>query len=80
MTLDVIDSVFPGIESSLRDGSTDFYIGPMVDDVSAALKVEKVLATKSGIFCRKGHPPGPRQIVGRIDSCGMDDIVGHRQV
>ena len=31
--LDAIDSVFPGIEASLKDGSADFYIGPVIDDV-----------------------------------------------
>lgn len=56
VTLDVIDSVFPGIEASLKDGSADFYIGPVVDDVPEELKVEKLLETRRVIFCRKGHP------------------------
>ena len=56
VTLDVMDSVFPRIESSLKDGSTDFYIGPVVDDVPAELQVERVLEAKRVIFCRKGHP------------------------
>jgi LysR family transcriptional regulator, regulator of abg operon len=56
VTLNVIDSVFPGIEASLKDGSTDFYMGPVMDDVPAELEVEKVLDTRRVIFCRKGHP------------------------
>ncbi len=56
VTLDVIDSVFPGMAPSLKDGTADFYIGPVVDDMPEDLKIEKLLETQRVIFCRKGHP------------------------
>lgn len=56
VTLNIIDSVFPGIVSSLKDGTTDFYIGPVGEDVPAELSVQEILLPKRLIFCRKGHP------------------------
>lgn len=54
--LDIIDTVFPAIEPSLRDGKVDFYIGPIPEKVSIELGVEKVFTTQRVIVCRKGHP------------------------
>ncbi len=56
VTLNIIDSVFPRIVSSLKDGSTDFYIGPVTEDIPAEMSVQKILLPKRQIFCRKGHP------------------------
>lgn len=56
VTVEIIDSVFPRIVASLVDGSTDFYIGPVVDHVPAELNVQTVLTPKRLVFCRKGHP------------------------
>lgn len=54
--LDIIDTVFPAVEPSLRDGTVDFYIGPVPEKVSAELGTEKVFETQRVIVCRKGHP------------------------
>lgn len=54
--LDIIDTVFPGIEPSLKDGSVDFYVGPVPENVSTELSVEKIFETRRVIFCRKGNP------------------------
>ncbi|MBI2726508.1 MAG: LysR family transcriptional regulator [Polaromonas sp.] len=56
VSLDVIDTVFPGIESSLKEGTTDFYVGPVVENVPSELEVEQIFSTQRVIFCRKGHP------------------------
>ncbi len=56
VTLDIIDTVFPGIESSLKDGTVDFYIGPLPEEISVELSVEQIFETQRVIFSRKGHP------------------------
>lgn len=54
--IDVLDSVYPGIEASLRDGSIDCYIGPMPTDVPSGLIIEKLFDNTRIIVGRKGHP------------------------
>ncbi|RKE38571.1 LysR family transcriptional regulator [Paraburkholderia sp. BL23I1N1] len=54
--LNVIDSVFPGIELRLRDGTVDFYVGPVPKDVSGELAVVKLFDNIRVIVGRKGHP------------------------
>ena len=56
VTLDIIDTVFPKIETSLKDGTVDFYVGPVPDNVSTEFSTEKIFETQRAIFCRKGHP------------------------
>ncbi len=69
VTLDIIDTVFPGIESSLRDGSTDFYIGPVVEAMPTELAAERILETRRVIFCRKGHPlAGSKSLRDLVDA------------
>jgi DNA-binding transcriptional LysR family regulator len=69
VVLDVIDSVFPRIASSLREGTTDFYIGPVVDEVPAELEIEKLLDVQRAVFCRRGHPlANSRSLVDLIDA------------
>ena len=55
--IDVIEGVFPGVESALRDGTVDCYIGPLrgrpdVED----LVVEKLFDNTRIILARKNHP------------------------
>jgi len=56
--LDIIDTVYPGIEASLRDGSVDFYVGPAPTDAPSDLLVEKLCDNTRIIVGRKGHPLG----------------------
>ena len=56
VTLDLVDTVFPRIESSLKDGSVDFYVGPVPDSVSIELGTERIFQTRRIIFGRRGHP------------------------
>lgn len=54
--INLIDSVYPGIEAGLRNGSIDFYIGPAPDEVTPDLAVEKLFDNTRVIVGRKGHP------------------------
>ena len=56
VTLDIIDTVFPGIEASLKDGTVDFYIGPVPEQLPGELGAELLTETERVIFGRKGHP------------------------
>jgi len=67
--IDIIEGVFPMVESALRDGTVDCYVGPLraqpdVDD----LLVEKLFDIKRVILGRKNHPLGKarslRELVG----------------
>lgn len=54
--LRLIEGVYPVVESRLRDGTIDFYVGPEAATVAPGLS-QKVLFTNSRIvLARKGHP------------------------
>jgi LysR family transcriptional regulator of abg operon len=55
--LHVIEGFYPTLESDLRNGSIDFYIGPAPDDVlRAELLQEKLFDNTRTVLCRKNHP------------------------
>ena len=55
--LRVVEGLYRTVESALRDGSIDFYVGPPPENgLAPGLSVEKVLDNTRAIFCRKGHP------------------------
>ena len=55
--LDLSEGLFPTIETSLRSGIVDIYIGPPpVETIGANLLVEKLFANTRVILGRKGHP------------------------
>lgn len=56
VTLDIIDTLYPGAQAGLKDGSLDFYVGPVIEAMSPGLGADKIFDTKRVIFCRKGHP------------------------
>lgn len=56
VTLDIIDTLYPSAEPALKDGSIDFYVGPVIENVPPGLGAEKIFDTQRVIFCRKGHP------------------------
>ena len=65
--LDLIDGVFPTIESSLRDGALDFYIGPVPGRLpGAGLLVEKLFDNTRVIVARKGHPLARARSLGEL--------------
>ena len=54
--LEIIDGVYPRVESSLLDGTVDFYIGPVPARTPGELQVEKLFDNMRVIVGRKGHP------------------------
>jgi DNA-binding transcriptional LysR family regulator len=54
--LEIIDGVYPLVETSLLDGTVDFYIGPVPSRTPAELHVEKLFDNTRAIIGRKGHP------------------------
>lgn len=55
--LRVVEGAFPAVETRLRDGSMDFYIGAAPDPVpSNEFVVEKLFDNTRAVFARKGHP------------------------
>jgi LysR family transcriptional regulator, regulator of abg operon len=54
--LKVIEGLFPSLESDLQDGVLDFYIGPVMKDVSGELLVEKLFDNRRIVVGRIGHP------------------------
>jgi DNA-binding transcriptional LysR family regulator len=56
VTVCLLDSLLPGVESQLVDGTIDFYVGPSFEGMSGELSVEKLLDTTRVVIGRKGHP------------------------
>ena len=55
--LRIIEGIFPTLESGLKDGSVDFYLGPRPKTpVPEGLVVEKLFDNDRVIVCRSGHP------------------------
>lgn len=52
----VIDAVFPCIESDLRAGAIDLYVGPAPEKLTPDLRQEKLFDNSRMIVGRKGHP------------------------
>jgi DNA-binding transcriptional LysR family regulator len=54
--LRIVEGLYPMVESGLRGGSVDFYVGPPPESgLAPELSAEKVLDNRRAIFCRKGH-------------------------
>lgn len=57
VVLNIRDGLFPTMEPSLKNGTLDIYVGPMMDPRPASdLTVEKLFDNKRVVLCRKGHP------------------------
>jgi LysR family transcriptional regulator of abg operon len=55
--LQLIEGLFPDVESGLREGSIDFYMGAAPRNVPApGLAVQKLFDNTRAVVCRKGHP------------------------
>ncbi|MDQ6680339.1 MAG: LysR substrate-binding domain-containing protein [Pseudomonadota bacterium] len=54
--LRIIDGVFPLVESELRNGVVDCYIGPVPEQMPGGMAVEKLFDNTRVILGRKGHP------------------------
>ena len=55
--LQLIEGLFPDVESALRDGSIDFYLGAAPRNGPApGLSVQVLMDNQRAVVCRKGHP------------------------
>ncbi|MEC9363599.1 MAG: LysR family transcriptional regulator [Pseudomonadota bacterium] len=54
--LNVLDALFPRIESDLRNGTIDCYVGPVPETLGPDFRVEKLFENTRVIVARKGHP------------------------
>jgi DNA-binding transcriptional LysR family regulator len=55
--LRIVEGAFPAVESRIRDGSMDFYIGAAPDPASSTeFVVEKLFDNTRAVFARQGHP------------------------
>lgn len=55
--LNIEEGLFPSMEAQLRNGSIDFYIGPVAEDrTSSEFKVEKLMDNTRVVLSRRGHP------------------------
>ncbi|MBC7703285.1 MAG: LysR family transcriptional regulator [Rhodoferax sp.] len=52
----LMDSLLPGVERQLTDGTVDCYVGPAFEGVSGELSVEKLFENTRVVLGRKGHP------------------------
>ena len=55
--LQLIEGLFPDVESELRDGTIDFYLGAAPRNAPApGLAVQRLFENTRAVLCRKGHP------------------------
>ena len=67
--LHIIEGFYPTLESNLKNGSVDFYIGPDPGlKLPSVLQKETLLSGQRAVLCRTGHPlagsTSLRQLVG----------------
>ena len=56
VTLEIVDTVLPRVGKELKDGTMDFYIGPVHGELSSDLSAEKLFDNQRIVLCRKDHP------------------------
>jgi DNA-binding transcriptional LysR family regulator len=54
--LHIIEGLYTTVESRLKDGGIDFYVGPEPEQLPHELTSEKIFDVERTIFCRRGHP------------------------
>ena len=65
--LRIVEGAFPAIETRLRDGSMDFYIGPAPELPPATeFQVEKLFDNTRAVFARRGHPLGQAKSLAEL--------------
>lgn len=81
--LRIIEGFFPTLESGLKDGSVDFYMGPRpATPVPEGLLLEKLFDNTRIVVCRSGHPlvnapKTPTSLVDLVDAEWVTTSITH---
>jgi LysR family transcriptional regulator of abg operon len=77
--LQLIEGLFPDVESALRQGSIDFYLGAAPRTAPAAgLIVQPLFENTRAVVCRKGHPlAGATTLADLVDADWMTTAVDY---
>ncbi len=71
--LRITEGLFPAMESDIRSGAIDFYVGPLSEDIlSGEYSSEKLLENRRVVLGRRGHP--------LADATSLADLVDARWV
>ncbi len=55
--LRITEGLFPALEADIRDGSIDFYVGPLAEDnLAGDYANEKLFENRRVVLARRGHP------------------------
>ena len=55
--LKISEGLFPALDAAVRDGSVDFYVGPLAGErLGGEYTVEKLFDNHRVVLCRRGHP------------------------
>jgi LysR family transcriptional regulator of abg operon len=54
--LEIVDGLLPSVETQLKDGTVDCYIGPILEETSTELSAEELFIDEMVIVARHGHP------------------------
>lgn len=78
--LHIIEGLYTNIEAALREGRTDFYVGPPPEQpLPPGLVMEKLFDSPRKIFCRKDHPlAGAKSIRDLAGAVWMTTSITHR--
>lgn len=65
--LRIAEGLFPALEPEIRDGSIDFYVGPLSEDrLAGEYAVEKLFDNQRVVLCRRGHPLAGATSLGEL--------------
>ena len=66
--LDIIDGLLPSVESDLKDGTIDCYVGPVAEEMASELVIERLFDSTCVVVARRGHP--------LINATSLRELVG----
>ena len=68
--LHIVEGLFPALHAGIRDGTMDFYVGPMAPaNLGGGISVETLFGNRRLVIGRQGHPRGAaRSLAERADA------------
>jgi DNA-binding transcriptional LysR family regulator len=67
--LEIIEGRFPTIESSLRSGAVDLFVGPLHGEAGNEVAVEVLYEQEGAVLCRQGHPLAGARSLRQLADC-----------